>query len=197
MTGMEQLEAEISGTDTLTGNPVVTVVVRDSEHPSFEAAFRYIAAPQAPLRPQAIEVRQRPAATTEQAEPLNPSTMRDLPLTRWDRYARAHVALHAMDADAAPLAGDPWKHSRKWGEALVRRRYPDLNPEAGAGQKRRWESLTHVASVTMEMLSLQVYGAKDPTAAVAEHHGVKPATVRSWLHRARQSGVSMLDDLES
>ena len=76
-------------------------------------------------------------------------------------------------------------------EEIVRARYPDLDPDAGPGAARRWNKLLRLVEVAQEYQAAQGRGENAPTEAIAEARGVAPATVRTWLHRARQEGFDV------
>lgn len=71
---------------------------------------------------------------------------------------------------------------------MVRVRFPDLDPQSGAGAARRWTRLIRLAEVVQEQQLAQARGEKSPTAVIAEARGVAPATVRGWLHQATREG---------
>lgn len=77
----------------------------------------------------------------------------------------------------------------KVARALVRERYPDLNPESGAGAARRWNKLVRLAEVVQEYQVAQARGEEAPAAAIAKAREVEPVTVRGWLHQAKREGI--------
>lgn len=74
---------------------------------------------------------------------------------------------------------------------MVRDRYPDLDPSSGPGAARRWNRLVRLAEIVQEHHAAVTSGAKSPTGVVAEARNVAPATVRSWLHQAKQEGFAV------
>jgi hypothetical protein len=66
---------------------------------------------------------------------------------------------------------------------------PGLSPEQGAGARRRWNSLMRYVKIYTEYEELLASGNTDPITALAQQNDVAKATVRSWLHRAREAGV--------
>lgn len=74
--------------------------------------------------------------------------------------------------------------------AMVRERYPDLDPNSGAAAARRWKRLVRLAEVVHEQQMAQVRGEKSPTAVIAKTRGVAPSTVRGWLHQANLEGFT-------
>lgn len=166
-----------------------------------------------------LEVEADAGSESGEPERLTPGVLRDLPYARWDRMAqgsvvrslaRAHESDEAADAvggeGGAVWSGDgsirearttrvtaPEEDAderRKRAEEKVRRLYPDLDPEANKFSTRTWNSLVRYADVSSEHLELLIRGVADPVGVLAQRHEVAPATVRSWLHRARESGVS-------
>lgn len=76
-------------------------------------------------------------------------------------------------------------------QEIVRARYPDLNPEAGAGAARRWNRLVRFAELAQEYEAAQAAGEKSPAKAIAQARRVEAGTVRVWLCQARQEGFAI------
>ncbi|MDX2696840.1 helix-turn-helix domain-containing protein [Streptomyces ipomoeae] len=73
---------------------------------------------------------------------------------------------------------------------MVRRVRPDLNPDESRGAARSWNGLVKLAEALDEYMEILASGSKDPAGEMAERHGVAQATVRTWVHRARQAGLT-------
>lgn len=193
------------------------VQIRDQRNKSLRVELSYaIGSIDSRLRLVAVRVETQhfPDDEFDEPERLAPGVLRDLPYARWDRMAQGAVAnalgiqkrrleQHLFfDTGAAQKEGDgaesirlpesvmnPQERGRR-AEGIVRSVYPDLDPEANRFSTRTWNSLLRYANVSLEHLELLTGGVADPVAVLAERHDVAPATVRSWLHRAREAGVS-------
>lgn len=66
--------------------------------------------------------------------------------------------------------------------------YPGLEDDQTKAGMRRYYSMLNLAEVTRRYAYLVLDGEKNPTGRIAEEEDVKPATVRSWLHRAKKAG---------
>ncbi|MFJ4692816.1 hypothetical protein [Streptomyces sp. NPDC088766] len=80
-------------------------------------------------------------------------------------------------------------------EDVVRLLAPDLNPDQGPGARRRWNSLMRYVRIYTEYEELLAQGNTDPITNLALQNDVAKATVRSWLHRAREAGVDKVVQL--
>lgn len=129
--------------------------------------------------------------------PVAPGTVRNLPLATWDRAlsmrarsALLHPSLYRFFPDVPPAEGTYLP-----GEA-VDKLYPGLAEDATKAGRRRYGSLIKLAQVASEYAGLLFHGEKNPTGLIAEMEGVKPVTVRSWLHRAKAAGFYPLFGLD-
>ncbi len=116
---------------------------------------------------------------------LHMSLLRDLPLVRWELAAQAH-ALYASKGRRLPQDVD----THYWAiQAEVERVYPGLSPLTATRQlSRRWQTAYRLAEVAAHYRINIAAGLPDPAARIARDWGEKPATVRTWVHRARQAG---------
>ncbi|MEU9215423.1 hypothetical protein AB0D47_02640 [Streptomyces sp. NPDC048376] len=80
-------------------------------------------------------------------------------------------------------------------EDVVRLLDPDLDPKQGPGARRRWNSLIRYVRIYTEYEELLAQGNTDPITNLAQQYDVAKATVRSWLHRAREAGVDKVVQL--
>ncbi|MFB6889416.1 helix-turn-helix domain-containing protein [Kitasatospora sp. NPDC056327] len=165
----------------VSGARTVEVQVSDSSHVAITAFLRFGYMPEIPLQLMGIQL-----APTKASEGLMPSELRDLPLHRWERAARAA-------AENALLAGAP--HGQAVdpaceAEALIAERFPELNGDLRGNALRRRRSLVHLAQMMSEYRLAEQMGSRNPAQQVADKFGVTAATVRSWLHRARREGLA-------
>lgn len=156
----------------------------------------------------------------ERATRFGPGAIRDLPLARWDRVAQAAVTQAILERSLAeasvPLRtgeyqllvegnslhgpGDPdeevhasiplSQNRRDRAVEMVRRVRPDLDPEESRGAARSWNGLVKLAEALDEYMEILASGSNDPAGEMAERHEVAQATVRTWVHRARQAGLT-------
>ncbi|MDP9225722.1 MAG: hypothetical protein M3P18_18150 [Actinomycetota bacterium] len=91
----------------------------------------------------------------------------EFPWTTWERAARAAAANFLISHYAD--------------------RRPGLSPNGLFEPRSSFDAL--LLQVVEEYRANVVSGVRNPAAMIAEKHGVKPATARSWLHRARQLGL--------
>lgn len=141
------------------------------------------------LYPSGMRVEPWAGTPTDEWLHVGASFIRDLPTARLERAARIIVETDlagweelTQESDAADIA--------ELARELVRERWPDLDPEAGAGAARRWNRLVRLAEVVHEHQAARAQGEKAPANAVAQARGVEPSTVRSWLHQAKQEGIT-------
>lgn len=73
---------------------------------------------------------------------------------------------------------------------MVRKVRPDLDPEESKGSARSWNGLVKLAESLDEYMEILASGSSDPAGEMAERHDVAQATVRTWVHRARQAGLT-------
>lgn len=161
-------------------------------------------------------VAERPAGAAR----FGPGIIKDMPLARWDRVAQAAVTQAVLQRSIAavsiPLAPGEYERLVKNGLLngpefpdeeiatllhvprdrreraieMVRRVRPDLDPEESRGAARSWNGLVRLAEALDEYTELLATGSTDVVGEMAAAHGVAPATVRTWVHRARQAGIT-------
>ncbi|MDX2703172.1 helix-turn-helix domain containing protein [Streptomyces sp. PA03-6a] len=113
--------------------------------------------------------------------------LKNLPAARWEKAARAA-------AERQLVAGGPYGQQVQPGYlagALVDKLFPELVNATGGNELRRRNGLLHLAKMAEEYKSLEESGSSNPTQTLADKHGVSPATVRGWLHRARKEGLAL------
>lgn len=76
-------------------------------------------------------------------------------------------------------------------DAVVRERFPDLDPEGGPGAARRWRRLVRLAEVAQEYRKAKDRGEKAPATVIAEKRGVAVGTVHVWLSHAKKEGFDV------
>lgn len=162
-------------------------VIRSRDHLCEEGA--YLLRDGEVLYPSGMRVEPWAGTPADEWLHVGASFIRDLPTARLERAARVLVEMDlagreepTQDSDAADVA--------ELARELVRERWPDLDPEAGAGAARRWNRLVRLAEVVHEHQAARIQGEKAPANAVAKARGVESSTVRSWLHQAKQEGIS-------
>lgn len=196
--------------------PMAKVFIDDSSHPYLRALMQYVIIDaHGGFRPVGFSVTQVVGENLpDEFERLGPGAIKDLPITRWDRVAQAAVtralarsvpssittqvgvaeAPDRSDEAAATLMPVPSKVAvsrRDRAIQVVSKLRPDLVPSKSKGAARSWNGLVKLAEAVDEHSEEMVKGVPDPVAVMAERHGVAPATVRTWLHRARQAGITM------
>ncbi|MFE7237903.1 hypothetical protein [Streptomyces sp. NPDC057580] len=163
------------------GAIAVTATVTDPAHPKRAALFEYIGMPGHRLAPVSVTVGPAPDLPYDEYVSIPPRDLRDLPLARWESAARWRAELElgqGGSSDKRPESAEAW----------VFKLYPELRDDDTPAAQRRLRGLTHVADIAMEYATLSILGVKDPAAAIARRRDAKPATVRSWIHRARKAG---------
>lgn len=155
-------------------------VIRDDKH--IEGAY-------------GVRVQPNPDTPPQKWQTVGAAVVRDLPLTKLERSARMVLMLGLKDPSGAPLSGriphfDPPTEDEipEMARELVRERHPDVDPQGGPAAVRRWNRLVRLAEVWLEYQTMQARGEKAPTVVIAEDRNVAPATVRTWLHHAKQEG---------
>jgi hypothetical protein len=183
---------------------VVSATVRDPDYEFLQCVFDYYAIWHAKKLPLgALRIEPRPDTPVRRTSVLTVSGVRDLPLARWETSARAHVAQYLTeqqwwnpDPAEVALVGkmmgmEPEDitglQSAVAPAALVRRLHPGLSESTKPTDVRRYRGLLHLAEVAQEFRSAQMEGVPDPAVSVAKARDVNPATVRSWIHRARKA----------
>uniref|UniRef100_A0AAU1I1M8 Uncharacterized protein n=1 Tax=Streptomyces sp. NBC_00180 TaxID=2903632 RepID=A0AAU1I1M8_9ACTN len=156
--------------------------------------------------PYGVRVGPSPDAAAEDWQTITATLVRDLPLTKLERSARTALTFGLKDPDGAPLSGSGLlaafaptpEDIPSAARETVRERHPEVDPEGGPAAARRWKRLVRLAEVWLEHQAAQARGEKAPATVVAESRGVAPATVRSWLHHAKQEGLdSPVDSFSS
>lgn len=176
------------------GLATTTVYLVPTAEPRVRIAWRYAVMGSKVMHPCGMVVEPAPSTTPDEWAHIGATMVRDLPLARLERAARL-IAEFSLRADGDP-PGPTWGKRPSADEIpeiardMVRKRYPDLDPDAGAGAARSWRRLVRLAEVVLEHQLAQHAGEKSPTAAIAEVRGVAPATVRGWLHQANQEGFA-------
>lgn len=147
--------------------------------------------------PYGVRIEPSPDAVPEEWQTINATLVRDLPLTKLERAARTTLTFGLKDPTGAPLSGSGLldlfapapEDIPSVARETVRERHPEVDPEGGPAAARRWNRLVRLAEVWLEHQGAQVRGEKAPATVIAEARGVAPATVRSWLHHAKQEGL--------
>lgn len=194
---------------------VAHVSMQDPNHPGIRASLQYLVPDEdRAIEPVGFSVTNLVAERPEGAARFGPGVIKDLPLARWDRVAQAAViravierrlaedpvvileagpALQADEFDfgseeiATPLHVP--RSRRERAIEMVRRARPDLDPGESRGAARSWNGLVKLAEALDEYTELLATGSTDVVGEMAAAHGVAPATVRTWVHRARQAGI--------
>lgn len=193
---------------------MVQAEARDSRHPDLLGCFTYVllqmdGGPGQPgiqggtfaISLWGVEVRRPgtlyPITATEE---LTTARIRDLPLHTWDTAARQFL-VEAAGTDsfraamndttkAHVIAGPPSYLTDPdmldvYAENLMLSMYPDVDKDDSPAGLRRLRTLRRLAEVAVEYQRYLMEGRTDPAAEIARQHDVKPATARSWIHRAR------------
>jgi hypothetical protein len=169
----------------------ITATVVDPQHPKRAATFGYIGVPGHSLAPVSIAVGPPPDLPTSDYVATFPSDVRDLPLGRWEIAARFRVEarLHRSEFTEVVLTSRKTAHAKDWSaEDRVFELFPDLRNDDSPAARRRLASMTRLATVAQAYIVHSIFGVKDPAAEIAREMGANPATVRSWIHRARKAG---------
>lgn len=122
---------------------------------------------------------------------LGVAILRDLPIARWERTARMAAQVN-QDASLSWAWGgeaDPGEIEQQ-AEQIVKVIHPDVDPLSGKAGARKWAKLTRYAQVALQWQQGHLAGDPDPVGTVASDRGVSPATVRSWLYRAKLEGIT-------
>jgi hypothetical protein len=167
----------------------VAVTVEDSDHPRIGAAFGYLVGDAGrAVFLRSLQVAPATGTPVGQQRRLTVTTVRNLPLARWEAAARAHLA---QVPGFQPASADDvlfvLRHVTP--KDRVDRLYPGLAESKRPADVRKYRGLLHLAAVAEDFVREQLSGSPDPGAAIARQHNVKPATARSWVHRARKAGL--------
>lgn len=168
------------------------------ERTDLRVTFEYVALPGELLGPYGLQITQATPLRMGEGwqlagdpERLGVAALRDFPVARWERAARLAAQVD-RDADL------PWGWQETTdpdsiaadAERAVRVLHPEVDPASGKAGARTWNKLTRYAQVVLQWQRGQLSGDPDPVGTVASERGVSPATVRSWLHRARLDGIT-------
>jgi hypothetical protein len=168
------------------------------EYPQLVVTWTYVVQDGAIQFPSGMRVEPQPALPVNERVHVGASFIRDLPTAKLERAAR--MAAEARLTRGPAAISETWKQThvpagdpaevREVARTMVRERWPDLDPETGAGAARRWNRLVRLAEVVQEHQAARARGEKAPASAVAQARGVEPGTVRTWLHQAKQEGIA-------
>lgn len=177
-----------------TGVYRINAAVRDDDYEQISATFGYMigrvskltlrlgmdnartATKTVDLRVALVSVHIDPDPAEAATAVLTISDIRDLPLSRWEAAARAHVVDPAV-MEALPI--------REWKGYVGGGVVTTDPPQSG----RKARSLAHLSEIAEQYQAELRLGTPDPAAAIANVRGVNRSTVRSWIHRARQAGL--------
>jgi hypothetical protein len=167
------------------------------EYPQLVIVWQYVVQGGEILFPSGMQVKPWPALPVEERLHVGASFVRDLPTAKLERAARmaAELRLGMGVWDRQKLMDAYWPGGSppdipETARAMVRERWPDLDPEAGAGAARRWNRLVRLAEVVQEHQAARARGEKAPVSVVAEARDVEPGTVRTWLFQAKKEGIT-------
>lgn len=167
------------------------------EYPQLVIRWQYVIQDGEIQFPSGMRIEPWPALPVHERLHVTASFVRDLPTTKLERAARmvAELYLGAGVWDRKKLLDAYWPDGSppdipETARAMVRERWPDLDPEAGAGAARRWNRLVRLAEVVQEHQAARARGEKAPAGVVAKARGVEPGTIRTWLHQAKQEGIT-------
>ncbi|MFD9905893.1 hypothetical protein [Streptomyces sp. NPDC059063] len=188
----EPLNVTVTEGEPLDGGPEgVVPLTATVAHPRMSrwcVIFEYFARPGYTLAPVAVSLRPAPGLSYDEYRRLPIGDIRNLPLVRWESAARLHVDAYLMKGQKLDVV-PAYKNDLDWeAQELALEHYPDIADVSTPGAMRRRKSMTHLASVAMEYTTHTLAGVKDPAAAIARSREANPATVRSWIHRARKAG---------
>ncbi|MBF6047741.1 hypothetical protein GO001_21260 [Streptomyces sp. NRRL B-1677] len=170
------------------GSQLVTATLLPSGYPEICATFEYALSPGHALFPLGFSVRPAPGRPVSKSVELEMRTIRSLPLTSWEASARAHAEVELL-GESISIPRERAASAQATAKALLERSYPDLDPTASKADARKYKSLLHLAEISAEYMLERLFGNVDAPAAIAKRREVNPATVRSWLHRARKAGL--------
>ncbi|MDJ1131762.1 hypothetical protein [Streptomyces iconiensis] len=184
----------IEGTESLELLGVSFVPI---EHPQLRVTWEYVIQDREVLFPSGMRVEPWPALPVAERLRVVASLVQTLPLGKFERAARvaAEMSLSHGHTEPEKLLEAYWPGGSppdipETARAMVRDRWPDLDPETGAAAARRWRRLVRLAEVVQEHQVARARGEKAPANVVADGRGVQPSTVRSWLHQAKQEGIT-------
>ncbi|MFJ9376842.1 hypothetical protein [Streptomyces sp. NPDC101455] len=167
------------------------VTLRPAEYSQLSVTFVYAVRDEDVLFPSAVSVGPAHGVPSDEWIRLGAGLIKDLPIARWERSAKA--AAQAKVGGAKAWSWRPTSDQaeiKRLAEAIVREMNPGLDPASGKAAARRWNRLVRLAEVVHEHDAARTRGAKSPAGEVAEARGVEPSTVRSWLSQAKQEGIA-------
>ncbi|MEW2083465.1 hypothetical protein [Streptomyces sp. NPDC005283] len=172
------------------GAATVEVTLRPTEHPTLVATFGYLIRDARVVFPCRLHIGPAPDSPIGDWVRLGAGLIKDLPVARWERAARA-----AADAHVAGVKAWSWRAAEPGdtqlvAEDIVREMHPGIDPQSGKAAARRWNRLVRLAAVVQEHDAARARGAKSPAGEVAKIRGVEASTVRSWLSQAKQEGIT-------
>lgn len=181
MPARKQLEVEADESEHwsigVDGSRTIEVTVKDPEYDDGIAVFKFGSIPNQGMRVVTFTVFSALGLKT---------SLKDLPVARWEKVARA-------SAERRLMAGGPYVQHvapEDMAEAIVNEKFPELAGAAGGNALRRRNGLVHLAVMFQEYKRAEESGVENPAQALAEKHSVTAATVRGWLHRARKEGLA-------
>lgn len=160
------------------GSRTVAVELTDDDVPGATASFLFGALPDMPMELLSFGVTRKPEGRL--------LVVRDLPLTRWERAARAEAERSLV------TTGPHGQHvsEESTARSMVDARFPELRDASGGNALRRRNALVHLAEIAQEYKRAEAAGARNPAQIIADHHAVTSSTVRGWMHRARREGLA-------
>ncbi|MFI9059781.1 MULTISPECIES: hypothetical protein [unclassified Streptomyces] len=161
------------------------------EYPDLTVTFGFLVKPVEVLHAFAFRVEPRGGFSAAEQAKVGAGLLRDMPIARWEKAARTAAVYHVEgEVPWAWKTGDDEESISRLAVEIVSAMNPDLDPKAGKGAARSWNRLIRLAEVTLQAEMASSRGEKSPAAYVAEQRGVAAATVRGWLHQARQAGIA-------
>lgn len=158
------------------GSRTIEVIVRDPDHDG-TALFKFGMIPTLGIRIVTF------TAFSDQGFE---TALKDLPVSRWEKVARAA-------AERTLMASGPYGQHvapEDMAEIIVNQKFPELAGATGGNALRRRNGLIHLAVMFQEYKRAEETGVENPAQVLAEQHSVSAATVRGWLHRARKEGLA-------
>jgi hypothetical protein len=160
------------------GARLVNVAVSDPDHPDLAVTFEFGMVPAQAMSVVRFHLESRPGYSV--------TSLRDLPMSRWERAARAAAESRIVTNGPIGQHVDP----DALADELVDARFPELTDAKGGNPLRRRNGLVHLAKMFQEYKQAEQSGVQNPAQALANAHSVTTATVRGWLHRARKEGLA-------
>jgi hypothetical protein len=191
------VEFEVEVPDEVLLGATAWVTVREPDRPELLIRLGYAIRQEGPAL---VGFSVSPAGEPDAAS-LSSAGIRSLPVSRWDRSARAAlgreidrqlggaaIAVDQVMGMLQTVLGDlsPEDQGRPLGEL---RELLASRLQAAAGARRRVRSIGRLEAVAQEYRANLAAGLPDPVASIARAHDVQPATARSWVYRARKAGL--------